>query len=447
MLHTIQTYIERHNLLHPGQSVIVGLSGGADSVALLHILTALGYPCIAAHCNFHLRADESDADADFARLTAEALRLPFLRTDFDTADYARRHGISIEMAARTLRYDWFETQRREHCAQAIAVAHHRDDNVETILLNLIRGTGLRGLCGMRPRNGHIVRPLLCVDRDSILRWLTDRGLTHREDSTNASDAYRRNFVRLRLLPLLEQLNPSVRIHLLHMADHLTDVETIYRDAIDAHRTHLINTSPDGTQRISIDALLRTPAPQALLFELLHPYGFTPSQCADIARTLNGESGRTFRSPDGRWQLLKDRHHLLLYPAPSTDNTSPDVAFTLNLGLHPDVPLPLRIEERPVDATFQPSRSPHTATFDADHVALPLTLRRWRPGDHFIPFGMTGRKKLSDYFTDHKFSLLRKASTWILCDASGAILWIVGERTDNRFRITPSTRRALVVTQL
>ena len=447
MLHTIQTYIERHNLLHPGQSIIVGLSGGADSVALLHILTALGYPCIAAHCNFHLRADESDADANFARLTAEALRLPFLRTDFDTADYARRHGVSIEMAARTLRYDWFETQRRAHCAQAIAVAHHRDDNVETILLNLIRGTGLHGLCGMRPRNGHIVRPLLCVDRDSILRWLTHRDLTHREDSTNASDAYRRNFVRLRLLPLLEQLNPSVRLRLLHMADHLTDVETIYRDAIDAHRTHLINTSPDGTHRISIDALLRTPAPQTLLFELLHPYAFTPSQCADIARTLSGESGRTFRTPDGRWQLLKDRRHLLLYPAPSTDNTSPDAAFTLNLGSYPDVPLPLHLEAHPVDATFQPSRSPHTATFDADRVALPLTLRRWRPGDHFVPFGMTGRKKLSDYFTDHKFSLLRKASTWILCDASGAILWIVGERTDNRFRITPSTRRALVITQL
>ena len=447
MLHTIQTYIERHNLLHPGQSVIVGLSGGADSVALLHILTALGYPCIAAHCNFHLRADESDADADFARLTAEALRLPFLRTDFDTADYARRHGVSIEMAARTLRYDWFETLRCQHRAQAVAVAHHRDDNVETILLNLIRGTGLRGLCGMCPRNGHIVRPLLCVDRDSILRWLTDHALTHREDSTNASDAYRRNFVRLRLLPLLEQLNPSIRLRLLHMADHLTDVETIYRDAIDAHRTHLINTSPDGTHRISIDALLRTPAPQTLLFELLHPYAFTPSQCADIARTLSGESGRTFRTPDGRWQLLKDRRHLLLYPAPSTDNTSPDAAFTLNLGSYPDVPLPLRIEEHLVDATFRPSRSPHTATFDADHVALPLTLRRWRPGDHFIPFGMTGRKKLSDYFTDHKFSLLRKATTWILCDASGTILWIVGERTDNRFRITPTTRRALVVTQL
>ena len=160
MLSTVQAYIAQHQLLRPGAPVIVGLSGGADSVALLHILTRLGYPCVAAHCNFHLRNDESDADADFAQQTAEALGLPFRRIDFDTADYAHQNGVSTEMAARTLRYEWFETLRRELGAEAIAVAHHRDDNVETVLLNLIRGTGLSGLCGMRPRNGHIVRPLL-----------------------------------------------------------------------------------------------------------------------------------------------------------------------------------------------------------------------------------------------------------------------------------------------
>ena len=439
MLSTVQAYIAQHQLLRPAAPVIVGLSSGADSVALLHILTRLGYPCVAAHCNFHLRNDESDADADFARQTAEALGLPFRRIDFDTADYAHQNGVSTEMAARTLRYEWFETLRRELGAEAIAVAHHRDDNVETILLNLIRGTGLSGLCGMRPRNGHIVRPLLSVDRHQIVRWLADRHIPFRTDSSNASDVYRRNFVRLRLLPLMEQLNPSVRDAILRMAGHLTDVEAIYRNAIDSHRAHLI----DADGRISIDALLRTPSPQAVLFELLTPYGFTPSQCADIARALSGESGRSFVAPGGRWHLLKDRLHLILYPA---DEVSAD-AFTLTLGSELTAPIRLSLEERIVDEAFTISRSPHVATFDADRVALPLTLRRWRAGDHFVPFGMTGRKKLSDYFTDHKFSLLRKASTWILCDASGAILWIVGERTDNRFRITPSTRRALVVTQL
>lgn len=438
MLSTIQAYIAQHQLLRPGAPVIVGLSGGADSVALLHILTRLGYPCVAAHCNFHLRNDESDADADFAQQTAEALGLPFRRIDFDTADYARQHGVSIEMAARTLRYEWFETLRPELGAEAIAVAHHRDDNVETVLLNLIRGTGLSGLCGMRPRNGHIVRPLLSVDRHQIVRWLADRHLPFCTDSSNASDVYRRNFVRLRLLPLMEQLNPSVRDAILRMAGHLTDVEAIYRNAIDSHRAHLI----DADGRISIDALLRTPAPQAVLFELLTPYGFTPSQCADIARALSGESGRSFFAPGGRWHLLKDRLHLILYPA---DEVSAD-AFTLTLGSELTAPIRLSLEERIVDEAFTISRSPHVATFDADRIALPLTLRRWRAGDSFVPFGMTGRKKLSDYFSDHKFSLLHKAAAWILCDASGRILWIVGHRTDNRFRITSKTRRALIVTQ-
>lgn len=438
MLSTVQAYIAQHQLLRPGAPVIVGLSGGADSVALLHILTRLGYPCVAAHCNFHLRNDESDADADFAQQTAEALGLLFRRIDFDTADYARQNDVSTEMAARTLRYEWFETLRRELGAEAIAVAHHRDDNVETVLLNLIRGTGLSGLCGMRPRNGHIVRPLLSVDRHQIVRWLADRHLPFCTDSSNASDVYRRNFVRLRLLPLMEQLNPSVRDAILRMAGHLTDVEAIYRNAIDSYRAHLI----DADGRISIDALLRTPAPHAMLFELLTPYGFTPSQCADIARALSGESGRSFVAPDGRWHLLKDRLHLILYPA---DEVSAD-AFPLTLGSELTAPIRLSLEERIVDEAFTISRSPHVATFDADRIALPLTLRRWRAGDSFVPFGMTGQKKLSDYFTDRKFSLLRKAAAWILCDASGRILWIVGHRTDNRFRITSKTRRALIITQ-
>ena len=438
MLSTVQAYIAQHQLLRPAAPVIVGLSGGADSVALLHLLTRLGYPCVAAHCNFRLRADESDADADFARQTAEALGLPFRRIDFDTADYAHQNGVSTEMAARTLRYEWFETLRRELGAEAIAVAHHRDDNVETVLLNLIRGTGLSGLCGMRPRNGHIVRPLLSVDRHQIVRWLTDRHLPFRTDSSNASDVYRRNFVRLRLLPLMEQLNPSVRDAILRMAGHLTDVEAIYCNAIDSHRAHLM----DAEGRISIDALLRTPAPHAMLFELLTPYGFTPSQCADIARALSRESGRSFVAPGGRWHLLKDRLHLILYPA---DEVSAD-AFTLTLGSELTAPIRLSLEERIVDDTFTISCSPHVATFDADRIALPLTLRRWRAGDSFVPFGMTGRKKLSDYFSDHKFSLLHKAAAWILCDASGRILWIVGHRTDNRFRITSKTSRALIVTQ-
>ena len=210
MIHTIRLYIEKYRLLSEDRPVLVGLSGGADSVALLGVLVRLGYPCIALHCNFHLRGEESDRDEAFACEFAESLEVPFHKIDFDTISYAGERHLSIEMAARELRYAWFEEMRERLGGQATAVAHHRDDNVETVLMNLIRGTGIRGMSGIRPRNGFIVRPLLCVSREDILAWLADQGYAYMVDSTNLSDAYTRNFIRLNVLPLLEEINPSAR---------------------------------------------------------------------------------------------------------------------------------------------------------------------------------------------------------------------------------------------
>ncbi len=212
MIHTIRLYIEKYRLLSEDRPVLVGLSGGADSVALLGVLVRLGYPCIALHCNFHLRGEESDRDEAFACEFAESLEVPFHKIDFDTISYAGERHLSIEMAARELRYAWFEEMRERLGGQATAVAHHRDDNVETVLMNLIRGTGIRGMSGIRPRNGFIVRPLLCVSREDILAWLADQGYAYMVDSTNLSDAYTRNFIRLNVLPLLEEINPSARYH-------------------------------------------------------------------------------------------------------------------------------------------------------------------------------------------------------------------------------------------
>ena len=209
MIHTIRLYIEKYRLLSEDRPVLVGLSGGADSVALLGVLVRLGYPCIALHCNFHLRGEESDRDEAFACEFAESLEVPFHKIDFDTISYAGERHLSIEMAARELRYAWFEEMRERLGGQATAVAHHRDDNVETVLMNLIRGTGIRGMSGIRPRNGFIVRPLLCVSREDILAWLADQGYAYMVDSTNLSDAYTRNFIRLNVLPLLEEINPSL----------------------------------------------------------------------------------------------------------------------------------------------------------------------------------------------------------------------------------------------
>ncbi|MDR0758255.1 MAG: tRNA lysidine(34) synthetase TilS, partial [Tannerella sp.] len=223
MTRAFRKYIEKHNLLKLTDTVVVGVSGGADSVALLHLLARADYTCVVAHCNFHLRGDESDGDAHFTMQTAGALHFPFHKIDFDTQNHATRNRISIEMAARELRYRWFEQLRAEQHAQAIAVAHHRDDSVETVIHNIVRGTGIRGLTGIHPKNGYIIRPLLPFGRDEILAWLSENQIEYRTDSSNFSDEYTRNFIRMHVLPLLEKLNPSVREAIARTAAHLSDV--------------------------------------------------------------------------------------------------------------------------------------------------------------------------------------------------------------------------------
>ena len=262
MWRTVRSYIERNRLLSDDdrRPVLVGLSGGADSVALLSVLVRLGYACVALHCDFHLRGEESERDAAFARTFAESLGVPFYQTDFDTVAYAREHHLSIEMAARALRYAWFEELRERLGAQAIAVAHHRDDSVETVVMNLIRGTGIRGLTGIRPRNGFVVRPLLCVSRADIVAWLENQGIRYVTDSTNLSDAYTRNFIRLNVLPLLERINPSVREAIARSAEHLSAVASVYAYEIARAREEVIVS--EGC--LSIEALCRFPAPEAIL---------------------------------------------------------------------------------------------------------------------------------------------------------------------------------------
>ena len=300
MRNIVRAYIEKQQLLSGDKPVLVGLSGGADSVALLALLVQLDYPCMALHCNFHLRGDESVRDEQFAEDMACRLQVPFHKIDFDTVAYAAEHHLSIEMAARELRYSWFEEMRQRLGAQAIAVAHHRDDSVETVLMNLVRGTGIRGLGGIRPKNGHVVRPLLTVSRSEILDWLEEQQLPYVTDSTNLSDAYTRNFIRLRVLPLLEELNPSVKSAIARTADHLAETETIYLHEVEKARRELLKEG----NRIPIARLLRYPSPATILYELLKPYGFSRQVADDVFRSLERESGKMFYSPG--FCLLKDR---------------------------------------------------------------------------------------------------------------------------------------------
>ena len=435
MLHKVRTFIEKHNLLHPDKTIIVGLSGGADSVALLHILTQLNYPCIAAHCNFLLRGEESMLDEVFAQQIAESLQIPFYKKGFNTIECAHQKNISVEMAARELRYEWFEELRIAHHAQAVAVGHHQDDSVETVLLNLIRGTGIRGLTGIRPVRDTIIRPLLETSRQEIVEWLNQQGITYRTDSSNLSDAYTRNFIRLHILPVMEKLNPSVRLSIARTAGYLSDLEVIYTDFIDKERKRLM----DDQQRISIFGLMQSVAPQTVLYELIRPFGFSRVISESIFNALTGESGKLFFAPSSHYQIVKDRDFLLL----TTKQSKIESVYSIHLNESIEFPIRLKTQKTEITSDFQIEKDQSVALFDFDKLAFPVTLRTWKRGDWFVPLGMKGRKKLSDYFNDHKFDRNRKDRTWLLCSGSD-IIWIVGERTDDRFKIEKSTKSALII---
>lgn len=432
----IKQYIADHQLLKPKAKVIIGLSGGADSVALLDILHNLGFECICAHCNFHLRGDESNRDAEFVRQLTTQYNLPLDIIDFDTTAYASEKGISIEMAARELRYNWFEEVRKKYDAITIAVAHHKDDSIETVLLNLIRGTGIRGLTGIVARNGYIVRPLLCVTRNEILDYLNSKALAFVNDSTNEEDIYTRNKIRLNILPLLETINPSVKDAIQRSSENLLQVENIYKHYVEEAIKVVVYNN-----RVSIAKLLQYTEPKAILFEILSPYGFNPSTINDIYESLNGISGKIFYSSSHK--LLKDREYLII---DKKDSTTEKVFFINETDKHISSPINLKIDTILRGENFIIDKARNILYADKNKINFPLTIRHWKQGDWFVPFGIKGKKKVSDYFSDQKFSLFDKENTWLLCSGND-ILWIIGYRSDERYKITDSTKEILKITLL
>lgn len=421
----VEKFIDQKSLFERCDKVLVALSGGADSVALLRVLDAIGYQCECAHCNFHLRGEESNRDEAFVQQLCQKFDIPLHVTHFDTTDYARTHRISIEMAARELRYQWFETLRQSIGASVIAVAHHRDDSVETFLLNLIRGTGINGLKGIAPKNGYVVRPLLQESRENILDYLQHLNQDYVTDSTNLQDEYMRNKIRLNLLPLMKELNPSVSESIAATAERLADAALIYNK----EREMAIQRVMKGEKVISISVLLDETAPSSLLFELLHPYGFNSSQIKDIYQSLFGQSGRRFHS--SQWEVLRDRDSLILH------------SFSGEEINH--IPPTLTYETVDITPEFIIPRDKHIACLDADKVTLPLTVRKWQAGDKFTPLGMKGKKNVSDYLTDRKFTLFQKEHQYVACQGD-KIVWLIGERIDNAYRIDADSKRAVIVRQ-
>ena len=443
MRNKVADFIARHQLLSHDGLHIVALSGGADSVALLRILCDLGYRVEAAHCNFHLRGEESDRDEMFVKALCQKQNIKLHLIHFETSEYASLHQVSIEMAARDLRYGYFRQLREDLGAKTVCVAHHRDDAVETLLMNLLRGSGIHGLTGIRPRNGHIVRPLLGVSRWEIEEYLHSIGQDYVTDSTNLQPDVLRNKVRLQLLPLLEQLSPGASDNIARSAYYLSEAEKVYNSAVS--RTRGLSPLCEARE-VQGDCLLRAtlpisvlkdfPSSLCFLHEWLTPLGFNRSQIEQITDRLDGGSGREFTSDTHT--LVIDRENIVVEPvcAPVKPLVIPEPGtyrltdrWCLKVQLTNDVSI---------------SKSVDSATLDQEKILFPLTVRPIQSGDSFQPYGMEGHKLVSDYLTDRKLSILEKRRQLVLVDATGSILWLVGQRTDHRFRVTLQTSSVLRV---
>ena len=424
MLNKVKDYIRKHKLLNDNDLYIVALSGGADSVALLLLLDEMGYNIHAAHCNFHLRGEESDRDELFCESLCQQKSIPFHRIHFDTLTYAETHKVSVEMAARELRYHYFEELRSDIGATGVCVAHHQDDSVETVLLNLIRGTGLRGLTGIQCRNGHILRPLLCVSRKEIESYLQTKDQSYVIDSTNLEDDMLRNKVRLRVIPLLQKLNPAVTENILRTSENLTEAQGVLDSIVSLYK---------NSKSLDLNELKKYGSSEYILFEWLKDYGFNGVQ---VKEAMGAETGSIFTSSQG-YDLLVDRGRFVVEPTlKSLKPLSIPEEGTYVL----DEETKISVKKVPVWV----SREERVATLDASKVHFPLTVRRVEKGDKMVPYGMRGHRLLSDIMTDRKMTLFEKRRQIVVVDAKGIIVWLAGIRISDLCQIDDTTTEVVEI---
>ena len=440
MLKKIAHFIEQHKLLSKDKKYIVALSGGADSVCLLLVLQRLGYDVEAAHCNFKLRGEEADRDEQFCIELCKKHDIKIHLVHFDTNFYAISHKISIEMAARELRYSYFENLIRDIGADAVCVAHHQNDCAETVILNLVRGTGIQGLAGIQPKRDNIVRPLLCVSRDEIEAFLAREGQDFITDSTNLDDLYVRNKIRLNIIPMMEKINPAAVQNIVKTAIRLSEANKVFNHSIEEASMRVSDSTAEGLV-IDIEKLRKEVSTEYTLFNILKNYGFNPDQIEAIDSNLEAPTGTIYLSESH--QLLFDRGKIIVTER-SNSATSLKIPET-GKYVFGDKGETLKVELKTIDSTFTISKDKNIATLDARNIWFPLIFRNVRNGDRFVPFGMKGSKLVSDYLTDRHRSLNEKRSQMVVEDADGRIIWLAGERTDNRFRVDAATTEVLMIT--
>lgn len=426
----ISSCIEKYSLLEPGARVLVALSGGADSVALLLSLRALEYDCVAAHCNFHLRGNDSNRDASFVADLCARLGIELATIDFDVPDYQRRHKVSLEMACRELRYDWFERLLGERRCCAIAVGHHADDRKETFIINALRGSGIKGLSSIKPKNGNVVRPMLFVSRADIEAFLEEHNQPFVTDITNLSIDFGRNKVRNRILPEINALFPDNAM--LRTIDSLLSCNEFYQGALESAIANCCQIDGDVVV-VNYRKLLAFRGYDALLYGIVSRYGFNAVQADELLQAVNSPDGvgRIFVSQSHRIDVGRKAFTISL--TENGDTLAAEYRFALPY-VPAELPLQLSVEVIPFSSVdFE--RNPLVAYLDSSIVGVPLVLRHWRRADRMHPFGLKGSKLLSDLFADAKYDSLQKRNAWVL-EAAGEVIWVPGLRTSDRYRCKP-----------
>ncbi len=435
MIQRFTSFIEAHRLCTQKDNILVAVSGGIDSMVMLDLFLKTGYQVGMAHCNFNLRGKESDDDQLFVSDFAKKRNIPFHVTSFETKKYAEERSISIQMAARDLRYDWLKQIQKEYGYQYIAVGHNSDDSIETFFINLTRNSGIHGLTGIKPRFRDIIRPLLFASRQEIEAYAESNHISYREDSSNRETKYLRNKIRHQIIPEFEKMNPSFRNSIQDVTRRLGDLEKQLAE-ITRHYQHIAVSIADEQLKIDITKLPSAEIMQIVLFEMVKDYGFNGDQVESMVEAAQGEPGKQFFSDNFR--LVKDRKEFIITRRKETE----DNEYTIEKGVSRiSIPVALSFEIIAGTGSTEIPIQADTALVDYDKLNFPLKLRKWQKGDRFMPFGMNHFKKLSDFFTDKKLSLVMKEAIWLI-ESGGDIVWIINHRIDNRYRITEKTHKIL-----
>ena len=436
LLQNFQQYIDRNHLFTKKDKLLLAVSGGVDSVVLCELCKQAGYDFAIAHCNFRLRGSDSDRDEQFVKQLAEKYAVPFHVTAFDTSATAKAAKKSIEETARNLRYEWFEEIRSKSDCAFIATAHHANDNIETVLMNFFRGTGIKGLHGILPKQNKIVRPLLFAKKDDLASFAAANKLAFVTDYTNTQNDFTRNYFRNELIPAVQKVFPAAEDNLLNNITRLGEAEQLYNDAINLYKKKLLEVKGNEVH-IPVLKLQQTKPLQTVLFEIIKDYGFTSSQTAEVAALLQSESGKYVQSSTHR--IIRNRKWLIISPNKTEEAANiiieeSDKTIAFELGL-------LQIEKHAELSTISHQLS--TAQLDTAEIKFPLLLRKWKQGDYFYPLGMQKKKKLSRFFIDQKLSLTDKEKVWVL-ESNKKILWVIGLRIDDRFKISAKTKEVLQI---